>query len=184
LILIARGRPVQDFVQRSGILVTPAVRAFTAERPEVTVEVQRLEWDDQEELILSGRRYPGCVAEQPNLIIQVPRGSAIEKQLHDQPPASLTADDVLVQTGPTDARGVLEALAGEVVLALPAPEGLRRHAAELKRLLDDAGTGTAPLVVVIDAGEELLEEEVAPLVAAARTAHRMVMLRVIRPSER
>jgi DNA-binding transcriptional LysR family regulator len=40
---------------RAGILVTPAVRAFTAERPEVTVEVQRLEWDDQEELILSGR---------------------------------------------------------------------------------------------------------------------------------
>jgi DNA-binding transcriptional LysR family regulator len=40
---------------RAGILVTPAVRALSAERPEVTVEVQRLEWDDQEELILSGR---------------------------------------------------------------------------------------------------------------------------------
>jgi DNA-binding transcriptional LysR family regulator len=40
---------------RAGILVTPAIRAFTAERPEVTVEVQRLEWDDQEEHILSGR---------------------------------------------------------------------------------------------------------------------------------
>jgi len=40
---------------RAGILVTPAVRAFTAERPEVTVEVQRLEWDEQEDFILSGR---------------------------------------------------------------------------------------------------------------------------------
>lgn len=40
---------------RAGILVTAAVRAFTAERPEVTVEVHCLEWDDQEELILSGR---------------------------------------------------------------------------------------------------------------------------------
>jgi DNA-binding transcriptional LysR family regulator len=40
---------------RAGILVTPAVRAFTAERPEVTVGVQRLEWDEQEEFILSGR---------------------------------------------------------------------------------------------------------------------------------
>jgi DNA-binding transcriptional LysR family regulator len=40
---------------RDGILVTPAVRAFSAERPEVAVEVHRLEWDDQEELILSGR---------------------------------------------------------------------------------------------------------------------------------
>jgi DNA-binding transcriptional LysR family regulator len=40
---------------RAGILVTPAIRGFAAERPEVTVEVQRLEWDDQEQLILTGR---------------------------------------------------------------------------------------------------------------------------------
>jgi len=127
-------------------------------------------------------RFPR--SEQPNLIIQVPRGSAIERQLHDEPPASLRADDVLVQTGPTDPHGVLEALAGEVVLALPAPEGLRRHAAELRRVLDQAGSGTPPLVVVIEAGEELLENEAAPLVGAARTARRPVILRIIRPSER
>jgi DNA-binding transcriptional LysR family regulator len=40
---------------RAGIVVTPAVRVFTAERRDVTVEVQRLEWDEQEEVILSGR---------------------------------------------------------------------------------------------------------------------------------
>jgi hypothetical protein len=124
------------------------------------------------------------VDEGPNLIIQVPSGSAIERQLRDQPPASLTAGDVLVQTGPTDAHGVLEELAGELVLALPAPEGLRRNAAELRRVLAQAGTGTAPLVVQIEAGEELLEEEVAPLVGAAKTAPRTVILRIIRPSER
>ena len=89
-----------------------------------------------------------------------------------------------MQTGPTDANGVLEALAGDVVLSLPAPEGLRRHAADLKRVIDQAGSGTAPLVVVIEAGEELLEEEVAPLVGAARTARRTVILRIVRPSER
>jgi hypothetical protein len=124
------------------------------------------------------------VAEQPTLTIQVPAGSAIERQLHDQPPASLRADDVLVQTGPTDASGFLEQLAGEVVLALPAPEELGRHTAELSRVLDQAGPGTAPLVVVIEAGEELLEEEAAPLLAAARTAPRVVILRIVRPSER
>jgi hypothetical protein len=32
-----------------------AVRAFSPERPEVAVEVHRLEWDEQKELILSGR---------------------------------------------------------------------------------------------------------------------------------
>ena len=91
---------------------------------------------------------------------------------------------MVVQTGPTDARGVLEHMAGEVVLALPAPEELGRHAAELRRVLDEAGPGTAPLVVAIGAGEELLEEEAAPLVGAARNARRPVILRIIRPSER
>jgi hypothetical protein len=124
------------------------------------------------------------VAEQPTLIIQVPSGSAIERQLRDQRPASLTADDVLVQTGPTDARGVLEELAGEVVFSVLDPEELGRQATELTRVLDRAGSGTAPLVVVIEAGEELLEEEAAPLVAAARAAPRPVILRIVRPSER
>jgi hypothetical protein len=124
------------------------------------------------------------VADEPTLIIQVPRDSAIEQQLHERPPASLRSDDVLVQTGPTDARGVLEEMAGEVVLALPAPQELGRHAADLKRVLHEAGSGTAPLVIVIDAGEELLEEEAAPLIGAARAARRPVILRIIRPSER
>jgi hypothetical protein len=124
------------------------------------------------------------VAEQPTLIIQVPSGSAIERQLRDQRPASLTADDVLVQTGPTDARGVLEELAGEVVFSVLDPEELGRQATELTRVLDRAGSGTAPLVVVIEAGEELLEEGAAPLVAAARAAPRPVILRIVRPSER
>jgi hypothetical protein len=124
------------------------------------------------------------MAKAPALIIQVPRGSAIERQLNDERPASLRADDVVLQTGPTDGRGVLEEMAGEVVLALPDPEELRRHAAELRHVLDQAGPGTAPLTVVIDAGEELLEEEAAPLVAAARAARRPVILRIVRPSER
>jgi hypothetical protein len=123
------------------------------------------------------------MAGDPVLIVQVPRGSAIERQLRDQRPASLMADDVVVQTGPTDASGFLEERAGEVVVSLPAPEELRRQAAEVTRVLDHAGAGTEPLVVVVEAGEELREDEAAPLVAAARGARRPVILRVIRPSE-
>ena len=121
---------------------------------------------------------------EPILIIQVPSGSAIERQLHDQPPPALSTDEVIVQTGPTDALGVLEEMEGDVVLALPAPQELERRAAELTRVLDQAGLGTAPLVVVVQAGEELREEEAAPLVEAARAARRPVILRIIRPSER
>ena len=95
----------------------------------------------------------------------------------------MSAAVVVVQTGRTDAEGLLAETAGEVVLAVPAPEELERQADELAPLLEQAGAGTAPLVVVIEAGEELLEEEAAPLVGAARRAPRPVILRIIRPSE-
>jgi hypothetical protein len=123
------------------------------------------------------------VAAEASLIVQVPRGSAIERQLRDDRPLSLSADDVIVETGRTDDHGNLEELAGDVVLALPAPEELRRQATELTRVLDEAGPGSAPLVVVIEAGEELRDEEVAPLIEAARRAGRPVILRIMRPAE-
>jgi DNA-binding transcriptional LysR family regulator len=40
---------------RTGIIPTAAVKAFNKVHPDVTVDVQRLEWDDQEEAILGGR---------------------------------------------------------------------------------------------------------------------------------
>ena len=67
------------------------------------------------------------MAHQPTLIIQVPRGSALERQLQDAPPTVIRGQEVLVQTGATDDQGNLEALAGEVVLAVPAPEELERR---------------------------------------------------------
>ena len=121
--------------------------------------------------------------EQPALIIQVPRGSALERQLSDRRPPSLLADDVIVETGPTDEHGVLEAMAGEIVLSVLAPDALARDPAELRRVLDRAGSGTGPLVVVVQAAEELLDDEAAALIDAARRARRSVILRVIRPAE-
>ncbi len=40
---------------RAGIVVTTAVRLFTADHPDVTVDVHRLDWDDQSETLLDGR---------------------------------------------------------------------------------------------------------------------------------
>jgi hypothetical protein len=117
------------------------------------------------------------------LIVQVPRGSAIERQLRAQPLPSLATDDVLIQPGPTDDHGNLEALACEVVFSVPGPQELSRHGEEIRRAVRQAGTGTEPLVVEVGAAEELVEEEVAPVAAAARHAGRTVILRVIRPSE-
>jgi DNA-binding transcriptional LysR family regulator len=39
---------------RSGIVPTPAIRAFTERWPEASVEIRTLDWDDQERLITAG----------------------------------------------------------------------------------------------------------------------------------
>lgn len=46
-------RPVVGY--RAGIVVTAAVRRFTAGHPDVTVDVHRLDWADQAESLLDGR---------------------------------------------------------------------------------------------------------------------------------
>ncbi len=121
------------------------------------------------------------MAHEPSLIIQVPRGSAVQRQLHEQPPASVAGGEVVVEGGPTDSDGNLEAVsAGEVVLSVPSPEALRREADEVRRVIAEAGTGVEPLVIVIEVAEELRDEELAPALAASAHAARPVIVRVIR----
>jgi Zn-dependent M28 family amino/carboxypeptidase len=120
------------------------------------------------------------MAYQPKLIVQLPIGGAVDRQLSAAPPASVTNGDVLVEHGPTDAEGHLEApAAGQVVLSLPSPEALAREAQEVHRVIALAGTGVEPLVVVVEAAEELLEEELAALLDAAGHTSRAVILRIV-----
>jgi DNA-binding transcriptional LysR family regulator len=46
---------------RAGIPVIPAARAFEARHPDVVVDVQRMEWDDQAPMLLDGRVDVGYV---------------------------------------------------------------------------------------------------------------------------
>jgi hypothetical protein len=127
----------------------------------------------------------GCtvhpVADDPRLIIQIPADGAVDRQFQTQPPASLAGPDVVVERGATDEAGVLEPpIAGQVVLSLPSPEALRRDPDTVRQVIDDAGTSVEPIVVVIEAAEELRDDEVAVVRAAADRARRPVILRVIR----
>ena len=70
--------------------------------------------------------------------------------------------------------------AGEVVLSVLSPEALSREPAEVGRVIGRAGTGTQPLVIVIEAADELREEELAALVQAAERSTRPVIVRVNR----
>ncbi|MER5514022.1 LysR substrate-binding domain-containing protein [Streptomyces sp. NPDC002763] len=50
----ARGRRRLVVGFRAGVVVTPALRAFTAAHPDVEAGARRVEWDDQEQLVLDG----------------------------------------------------------------------------------------------------------------------------------
>jgi hypothetical protein len=117
---------------------------------------------------------------QPRLIIQLPSGGAVERQLSAKPPQSVASGDIVVEAGPTDDDGHLEQLAaGQVVLSLPSPEALQREAEEVRRVIGQAGTGVEPLVVVLEAAEELREEELAAILDAASHTPRAVILRIV-----
>lgn len=121
------------------------------------------------------------MAREPKLIIQVPRGGAVDRQLDADPPQSVSDGEVVVTAAPTDAQGHLDPpAAGDVVLSVPSPEALEREADEVRRVLARAGTGVEPLVVVVEAAEELREDELATVVEAAQHASRAVILRVVR----
>jgi hypothetical protein len=121
------------------------------------------------------------MADQPRLIIQVPRGGAVDQQLSAQPPESVASGEVVVNVGPTDAKGHLEPpTAGKVVLSVPSPETLAREAGEVRRVIAQAGTGVEPLVVVVEAAEELRDDELAAVLDAAKHTSRPVIMRIIR----
>ena len=98
------------------------------------------------------------------LVLQLPIDGALDLALRADPPPSVADGTVALDAAPADDRGRLERPAGgEVVLALPSPEGILRQADDVRRALDLAGAGGQPLVVEIRAASELREEELAPL---------------------
>ncbi len=115
------------------------------------------------------------------LIIQVPRDGPVDRQLSQDPPPSLSGAEVIVERVTANAEGTIDPpSAGEVVLSVPSPASLAREPDEVHRVIDRAGTGVEPLVVEIEAAEEFLDEELAPVIEAAQRAPRPVILRVIR----
>lgn len=117
----------------------------------------------------------------PVLFVQVPQGSALERQLASAPPPTVASGEVDIEIGPADGAGVLEpAEAGEVVASIPSPESLRREPEELHRAVRQAGPGAEPVVIVVEVAEELREDELAAALEVARRSPRPVILRVMR----
>jgi hypothetical protein len=101
-------------------------------------------------------------------------------QLTTRPPASVSSGEAVVEAFAPDEQGrLVPPDVGEVVLSVPSPETLAREADEVRRVIGQAGTGTEPLVIVVEAAEELRDEELAAALDAAGHTSRPVILRII-----
>jgi hypothetical protein len=118
---------------------------------------------------------------EPKLIIELPRDGSVERQLEREHPEAIASGEVVVEAGPTDEQGNLEApAAGQLVYSVPSPEVLPREADEIREVLRRAGTGAEPLVVSVEAAEELRADELAAMLRAADHASRPAILRIVR----
>ena len=120
------------------------------------------------------------MAQQVGLIVELASGGAADRNLRAAPPPSVVSGRVVLDHIETDVNGRLDPPpAGEVILSVPSPEALRRDRQELDDAIEQAVTGDEPLVIVVEAAEELREDELAVVLDAADRADRVVIIRVM-----
>ena len=111
------------------------------------------------------------MANEPTVIVQTLRDGPVARQLSDARPLSVVVETFAANDLPA---------AGRVVMSVLSPESLRGDRAELDRALEIRGSAEPP-VIVIEAAEELREDELAAVVEAARHRHLdTVILRIPR----
>jgi hypothetical protein len=111
------------------------------------------------------------------LIIQLPRGGRVEQGLRDTP--SVAGGDIVLDSRDADAEGrIAPPDVGQVVLSVPSPESFSREPEDVRRVIDGAGPGDEPLVVIVEAAEELRDDQLAVVLDAADSAERPVVLHV------
>jgi hypothetical protein len=119
------------------------------------------------------------VAQETDLIIQLPAGSALDTQLRKDPPPSAASNRVVIEPLPADVDGRIQPPeGGQVILSFLSPETLRREAGQVSREIGQAAAGKPP-VVVLEVAEELREDELGVLLQAAEQAQRTVLLCVL-----
>jgi hypothetical protein len=115
-----------------------------------------------------------------SLIVQVPRGGALDRRFRTAPPPSVTSGRVVLEAVAADVEGRLAPPeAGEVVLSVLSPEALVREGQLVQDVVRRAAGAGEPLVLIVQAAEELREDELAAVLAAAAHTHRHVILRVM-----
>lgn len=114
------------------------------------------------------------------MIVQLPRGSTVDQYLRAYPPPGLASGRVVLDQVAAEPDGRLgPPETGEVVMSVLSPEALTRDQQEVRDVIRHAAAGTGPLVIIVQAAEELREDELAVVLDAAAHARRDVVLRVM-----
>lgn len=120
------------------------------------------------------------MASQVRVIVELARDGAVDRYLRADPPPSLASDQVVLDHIEADPPGDIgPPEAGEVVMSVLSPEALTRDAPEVRDVVARNEASDEPLTIVVEAAEELREDELAVVLDAARRADRLVILRIM-----
>jgi hypothetical protein len=114
---------------------------------------------------------------EPGLILQLPRDGAVDRQFRTDPPPSVASGQIVLDQVQREADGRLAPPeAAEIVMSVPSPEALAREPDEVRDVIDRAPGNHQPLMIIVEAAEELREEELAVVLdATARTSRRVIV---------
>lgn len=120
------------------------------------------------------------MTDEANVIVQLARDSAVDRNLRDDPPPSLRSGRVVLDHVAAEADGRLgPPEAGEVILSVLSPEALKREPERVRDAIHGAPGDGEPPVIIVEVGEFLREDELAVAADAATRSHRPVILRVL-----
>jgi hypothetical protein len=116
---------------------------------------------------------------QVSVIVELARDGAVDRNLRADPPSSVASGRVVLDHFATGTDGHLEPPGGgEVVLSVLSPEALRDRQ-QVQDVLLQTDTSDEPPVIIVEAAEELREDELDAVLDAADRVHRVVILRIM-----
>lgn len=123
------------------------------------------------------------MTDETDLIVQLPLGGTTDQNLRAEPPPSVRSGRVALDQVPPGADGRLTpSETGEVILSVLSPEALAREPQQVRDVIRGAPAVGEPLMILVEAAEQLREDELAVVADAAREARRQVILRVMSDS--
>jgi hypothetical protein len=119
------------------------------------------------------------MASQVSVIVELARDGAVDRNLRTDPPSSVSSGRVVLDHFANSADGHLEPPGGgEVVLSVLSPEALRDRQ-QVQDVLLQTDTSDEPPVILVEAAEELREDELDAVLDAADRVQRVVILRIM-----